>query len=344
MKARDELYVGVEVGGTSVRAAVVDGVGHILGQDLHRLQSKEPPQVAEAVVRAAKTACGAAGLPFGELKAMGLGIAGVVERGTGVVLLSPNLGWKDVALSRLLQARLPKLPLWVANELSVTAWGERAVGAGRGVDDLIVVLVGTGVGAGIVLGGKLHEGATGLSGELGHLLVKPEGRACVCGRRGCLEAYAGGQNLAAWARDDLRIALAAARAAGRPLGSAGSASVGQKLLDQAGGDLEKINLAAMERAAHQGCALSRRLLEEAGRLLGAEVARLVTVLNPARLLLGGGVLAGSPRVLRALNETIDAQASKASRAALQIAAPGLGDDAGVVGAALLARASLQLAA
>lgn len=338
MKARDELYVGVDLGGTTVRAAVIDSVGHILGQERHRLQSREPPQVAEAVVRAAKTACGAAGFPFGELKAMGLGVSGLVERGTGVVLSSPTLGWKDVPISRLLQARVPKLPLWVANELSVTAWGERAVGAGRGVDDLLVVLVGASVGAGIVLGGKLYEGATGLSGELGHVQVKAEGRACSCGRRGCLEAYVGGHHLAAWARDDLRIALAAARAAGKPN------STGQKLLDHAGGDLEKINVSSMERAAHEGDALSRRLLEEAGKLVGAEIARLVTVLNPARLLLGGGVLAGSPRMLRALHETIDAQASKASRAALQIAAPELGDDAGVVGAALLARESLSLAA
>jgi len=342
MKARDDLYAGVEVSGTTVRAAIVDAAGHILGQERHRLQSKEPPQVAEAVVRAAKTACGAAGLPFGEMKAMGLGVAGVVGRGTGIVLSSQTLGWKDVPIARLLQARLPKLPLWIANEMSVTAWGERAVGAGRGVDDLLVVLVGAGVGVGIVVGGKLHQGATGLSGELGHVLVKPDGRACGCGRRGCLEAYAGGHQLAAWARDDLRIALAAARAAGKTPGAPGT--VGQKLLDQVGGDLEKINVAAMERAAHEGCALSRRLLEEAGKLVGAEVARLVTILNPACLLLGGGVLAGSPRMLRALTETIDAQASKASRGALQIKAPELGDDAGVVGAALLARESLQLQA
>ena len=335
---RDELYIGVDVGGTNVRAAVVDPEGHILGQEKHRLQSREPPQVAEAVVRAAKTACGAAGLPFSELKAMGVGVAGMVQRGTGLVLNAPNLGWRDVPFAKLLAARAPKLPLWIANDLSVAAWGERAAGAGRGVDDLIVVLVGSGVGAGIILGGKLHEGASGVAGELGHILVHPGGRTCGCGKRGCLEAYAGGHNLAAWARDDLRIGLAAARAAQKPL------AVGKKLLDQAGGDLEKITAAAMERAAHEGCELSRRLLDEAGRLLGVALANLVTVLNPARLLLGGGVLAGSPRIMRATTEGIDAHTSKAARAALQVSAPLLGEQAGVVGAALLARASLPLAA
>src|ERR1700682_532460 len=335
---RDEVYLGIDLGGTNVRAAVVDPDGHVLGQEKHRLLSREPPQVAEAVLRAAKTACGAAGMPFGEAKGMGVGVAGMVQRSTGVVLHAPNLGWRQVPLIKLLQARAPRLPLWIANDLSVAAWGERAVGAGRGVDDLVVVLVGSGVGAGIIMGGKLHEGASGIAGELGHVLVQPGGRLCGCGQRGCLEAYAGGHNLAAWARDDLRIALAAARAAGQRY-----PEVGRKLLDIVG-EPEKVTAAAMERAAHEGDELSRRLLDEAGKLLGIALANLVTTLNPARLLLGGGVLSGSPRIMRAAIAGIDAHAAKAARSALQITAPELGDHAGVVGAALLARASLAAAA
>src|SRR5439155_1433642 len=162
--------------------------------------------------------------------------AGWIEKGTGMVMNAPNLGWREVPFLKLVQARAPRLPMWIGNDLSVAAWGERAAGAGRGVDDLIVVLVGSGVGAGIILDG--------------------------------------------------------------------------------------------------------RLLEEAGNLLGIALANLVTVLNPARLLLGGGVLAGSPRMMRATTEQIDAHTSKAARKVLKISAPELGDHAGVVGAALLARASL----
>ena len=335
---QDELYVGVDLGGTNVRAAVVDMAGHVLGQEKHRLLSREPPQVAEAVVRAAKTACGAAGKPFGEMKGMGLGVAAMIERDSGVVKIAPNLGWRDVPFLKLLSARAPKLPLWIANDLSVAAWGERAAGAGRGVNDLVVVLVGSGVGAGIIMGGKLQEGASGVAGELGHIQVVSGGRQCGCGQRGCLEAYAGGHNLASWARDDLRIALAAARAAGKKYPDAG-----RKLLELVG-EPEKVTAAAMERAAHEGDELSRRLLGEAGRLLGVALANLVTILNPARLLLGGGVLTGSPRMMKAAVEGIDQFASKPARAALSIGAPELGDQSGVVGAALLARASLALAA
>src|SRR5262249_32590248 len=157
---------------------------------------------------------------------------------------------------------------------------------------------------------KLYEGAGGVAGELGHIKVAPhtngadgrpaQGRLCGCGQRGCLEAYAGGHNLAAWARDDLRIANAAARAAGKAPG------VGRKLLDLVSGEAEKISAAAMERAAHEGDELSRRLLEEAGRMLGVALANLVTVMNPKKLLLGGGVLTNSPRMYRQVVEGIDA--------------------------------------
>ena len=285
---RDELYLGVDLGGVNVRAAVVDATGHVLGQEKHRLLSKEPPQVAEAVLRAAKTACGAAGMPFSEMKAMGLGVAGLIDREQGLVRSAPTLGWRDVPFIKLLQARTPRTPLWIASELSVSAWGERAVGAGRGANDLIVVLVGS--------------------------------------------------NIAAWARDDLRIAMAAARAGGQryPV-------VGRKLLDLVG-EPDKMTVSAMEKAAHEGDELSTRLLDEAGRLLGIALANLVTMLNPARLLLGGGVLLGSPRMTRAAISGVEAHATKSSRAVLQISAPELGEQAGVVGAALLARESLSAAA
>jgi glucokinase len=333
MRARDEVTVGIDLSGSNVRAAVVDAAGRVLGQERHRTLSKEPPQVAEAIVRAAKTACGAAGLPFGEARALGVGVAGHFERRTGLAS-APSLGWKDVPLQKLLQARAPKLPMTFACDLAAAAWGERAAGAGKGVDDLVVVLVGSAVGAGMVLAGKLHEGANGAAGELGHMKVHPGGRVCVCGQRGCLEAYATAPSLAAWARDDLRIATAAARATGKP------SAVGRKLLEYAGGDAERITAAAMERAAHEGDELSNRLLDEAARLLGHAIANLLIAVNPARLLLGGGLLSGSPRMRRMVTEAIESHVSHNARA-VHIGAPALDEDAAVVGAALLAREALS---
>ena len=335
MRARDDVTLGVDLSGSNVRAAVVDSSGRVLGQERHRTLSKEPPQVAEAVVRAAKTACGAAGLPLGEARALGIGIAGQVEKRAGVVASAPSLGWKDVPLQKLLQARAPKLLMTFASDLAAAAWGERAAGAARKVDNLLVVLVGSSVGAGLVLSGKLHEGASGAAGDLGHVKVHPGGRICVCGQRGCLEAYASAPSLAAWARDDLRIAAAAARASGKPSG------VGRRLLEHAGGDPERISAAAMERAAHEGDELCNRLLDEAARLLGQTIANLVIAVNPEQLLLGGGLLSGSPRMRRTVTESIEQHLSRPARAALRIGAPALDEDAPVVGAALLAREALS---
>ncbi|HYV65714.1 MAG TPA: ROK family protein [Myxococcales bacterium] len=335
MKARDEVCVGVDLSGSNVRAAVVDPAGRVLGQERHRLLSKEPPQVAEAVVRAAKTACGAAGLPFGEVRALGIGVAGQVEKGNGMVAAAPSLGWKDVALHKLLQARASKLPMTLTSDLAAAAWAERVVGAGKGADDLIVVLVGSTVGAGIVASGKLHEGSSGAAGELGHVKVHPNGRVCSCGQRGCLDAYASAPSLANWARDDLRIAAAAARASGKQAG------LGRRLLDHAGGDPERITAAAMERAAHEGDELSNRLLDEAAKMLGQAIANLVIALNPERLLLGGGLLSNSPRMRRTVGEAVEQNLSAAARAALHVGSPGLDEDAPVIGASLIAREALS---
>ena len=338
---RDGVTLGIDLGGTTVRAAVVDEAGRLLGQERHRLQSKEPPQIAEAIVRASKTACAAAGMPFSEMTAMGLCVDGRVQKGMGVVLESAALGWRDVPLLKLLQARAPKIPTVLTNDLASVVWAERMAGAARGVDDLLVVLLGAQVGCGLVLGGKLHEGGSGLAGDLAqtkvstmaHDATKPstQGRTAPNGQRGTLEAYATSTALCAWARDDIRIAQAAARAAGKP------GTLGKRLLDLVGGDPDKITASAMERAAHEGDELSLRLIDEAARMVGFSVANVMTVLNPQRLLLGGALLAGSPRMMRLVQDSIDFYASKAARMTCTVGAPALGDDAGVVGAALLAR-------
>ncbi|MFL5293629.1 MAG: ROK family protein [Myxococcales bacterium] len=330
MKPRDEVIVGIDVGATTVRAAVVDPGGRILGEDKHRLVSKEPPQVVEAIVRAAKTACGAAGFPFAEMRALGVGVAGQVARGNGTVTSAPGLGWHDVDLVKLIQAKAPKAFVKLTSDLAAAAWAERATGAGKGADDLLVVSVGPTVGAGIVLAGKLHEGASGAAGDLAHVNVHPGGRTCACGQRGCLEAYATSASLAAWARDDLRIAAAAAKAMGK------HSSAGRRLLEFVAADPERITVAAMERAAADGEDLSAHLLDEAARLVGLAVANLVNALNPARLLLGGTLLAQSPRMRSGVRESIGQHVSKAASAALEVCESSLGEEAVLIGAAMIA--------
>ncbi|HZI04046.1 MAG TPA: ROK family protein, partial [Archangium sp.] len=220
-------------------------------------------------------------------------------------------------LGALLQERLG-YKVRVVNDLSAAAWGELNAGAGRGASDMLTVFVGSGVGSAIIAGGRLLNGAGGVAGELGHIKVVPNGRKCGCGELGCLEAYVGGHNLIAQTRELL--------ASGRS----------QVLRELTGGDPARVTPVTLEHAAEAGDAEAREVYERAGLMLAMAVANVVTVLNPARLILGGGVLTHCPGLRRRVLEGVQAFASNTSREGLLIAEAELGDDSGLIGAALLA--------
>jgi glucokinase len=314
------LALGVDLGGTNARAALVDEASGALVASLKlRHEDRSPAAVARTVAGAVRGAALQAGVAPSSLGGAGVGVAGQCLGSTGVVLNAPNLGWRDVAFGALLASELG-LPVRIVNDLSAAAWGERAFGAARGVDDVALVFVGSGVGAGLILGGRLHEGGSGVAGELGHIKVAPRGaqpRPCGCGEWGCLEAYAGGMNLAARVREDLAAGQAAA------------------VLAAAGGDPARLSASAVEAAYAAGDPYARALWADLGELLGTAVANLCTLLNPSRLLLGGGVLLGCPSLLRIVQAQLLDKTLRAARRGLSVELAGLGDDAGVVGAALL---------
>jgi glucokinase len=314
------LRLGIDLGGTNARAALVDqATGAVVASHKRRHEERTPIAVARAVADAVRQAAAEGGVALAALEGAGVGVAGQCLGATGVVLNAPNLGWRDVPFGDLLAAEL-RLPVRIVNDLSAAAWGERAFGAARGVDDAALVFVGSGVGAGLILGGRLHDGGHGVAGELGHVKVTPRGakpRLCGCGEWGCLEAYAGGMNLAARVREALAE------------GQAGA------VLAAAGGDPSKVSASAVEAAYQGGDGYARELWAETGELLGTAMANLCTLLNPSRLVLGGGVLLGCPNLMRITRAQLGDRTLRAARQGLTVACAGLGDDAGVVGAALL---------
>ena len=315
--------LGVDLGGTNARAAVVDvETGAVGAVTREALAERTPEAVVEALARVIAAAAGPGGARgFG---AVGVGVAGQVLGASGLVLNAPNLGWRDVALGALLEGRMG-VPVRIVNDLSAAAWGEVRFGAARDVLDALVVYVGTGVGSGLVLGGRLHEGARGVAGELGHVKVRPRPaespRRCGCGAVGCLEAYTGGANVAARVRAEL---AAGARSAIREL---------------SGGDLSRVNAGIVEEAAAAGDAYARRLWDEVGELLGLAIAGAVTLLNPQRLVLGGGVLLGCPTLYEIVEWRVRNETSRTAAASLEVVRAARGDEAGVVGAALLGAAA-----
>jgi glucokinase len=316
------LALGVDLGGTNARAAVVDAAtGAIVAAHKARLDDRSPEAVAGTIAEAVGLASAAAGCGPGAFGRAGVGVAGQVLGAQGVVLNAPNLGWRDVRFGELLERALG-FPVRLANDLAVAAWGERRFGAARGVDDAVLVFVGSGVGSGLILGGHIHGGARGIAGEFGHVKVIPPrrttaARRCGCGQVGCLEAYTSGMNVAARVREEL---------------AAGAVT---RVRELAGGDLSRVSAGLVDAAFGEGDAYARELWAEVGELLGTAIANLATLLNPARVILGGGVLLGARHLAEIVREELDRRVLVAARQGLVVEWAGLGDDAGVIGAALL---------
>ncbi len=308
--------LGIDLGGTHARAAVVDASGRLLSTSKGTLTDRSPEAVVEAISHAVQAALEA--VPSVDVVHCGVGVAAQLEPGSGRVLVAPNLGWREVPFGALLAAKL-KQKVRVVNDLTAAAWGEHRAGAGKGVEDVYVLFVGSGVGSAIIAGGKLLHGATGVAGELGHIKVVRDGRLCGCGEHGCLEAYVGGHNLIAQMKEAVK--------------EAGSRGL---LMELAEGDLEKLNPAILEQAALGEDPLARRIYDQACRFLGMAAANQVTVLNPARLILGGGVLSHCPGMVKQVKESVFALASQVSRKHVEVCEAALGDDSGLIGAALLA--------
>jgi glucokinase len=318
------LALGVDLGGTNARAAVVDAdEGTIVAAHRRPLRDRSPGAVVEVIRDAAAAAAESAGTTLGGFSQAGVGVAGQCLGATGVVMNAPNLGWRDVPVGELLHRALG-IPVLVANDLSVAAWGERCFGAAKGIDDVALVFVGTGVGSGLILGGRLHNGATGVAGEFGHIKVRPirpetPVRRCGCGEWGCLEAYTSGVNVATRVREEI------------------AAGAETRVLDLAGGDAARITAGVVDQAYEGGDGYAISLWSEVGEMLGTAIANLATLLNPARVILGGGVLLGAANLSALVRRHLDEKVSRTAGRGLTVEQAWLGDDAGVIGAAVLER-------
>jgi glucokinase len=224
-----------------------------------------------------------------------------------------------VPFGALLAARLGR-PVRVVNDLAAASWGEFNAGAGRGARDILVVFVGSGVGSSLISNGRFVRGATGVAGEFGHIKVVPGGRLCGCGERGCLEAYVGGHNLIAQMREAIQ------------------GSTATLLSSLSGNDPHKLTPVLLEEAAQKGDAVARGIYDAAGNHLALAIANQLTVLNPARLILGGGVLSRTPGLLQRIREGVTAWTNANARASVTVVTAELGDDSGLIGAGLLATA------
>ena len=310
------LTVGVDVGGTKVAAGVVDEDGQVVAQ-LRRATSAQVEGAAERTIAELVLELAATH----PVEAVGVGAAGLVDETRSVVRFAPNLGWREQPLRELLETAT-NLPVVVENDANAAAWAEYRFGAARGRDDVVMVTVGTGIGGALILGGSLYRGGFGQAGEVGHLVLDPDGPACGCGRRGCWEQFASGNALLRDAR---------ARAADDREGARLLLSLGDGTPEGGAG-------AHITTAARQGDLVALAVFAHAGYWLGRGMAELAAVLDPRCYVVGGGVSEAGDLLLGPARAAFAQHLMGADvRPGADILIAELGNLAGLVGAAELAR-------
>ncbi len=304
---RKGLRLGVDLGGTSVKLALVDERGRVL-QSVRVETSGKPAGLAKALRVAAAPL-----LKGRRILGTGVGVAGDVDPEQGVVRFSPNLKWKNVPLKALLRAAGFPQPIRVDNDATAAAWGAFHLDLKGRSRNFVLLTLGTGAGGGLVLDGRLYRGATGTAGELGHVCVDPAGPLCGCGNKGCLEAFVGNRHLVRWAREE----------AGRR-----GVSLPDDLTPKVLNDLAR-------RGSGSKKALARAVWDRMGWALGVGVAGFLNIFNPDTVLLTGGVAGAASLFMPALRREVSARAFATPRRAARLRVSPQNNDLGVIGAALL---------
>lgn len=308
----------IDLGGTSVRAAVVDVNGGITGFVAGATEASQGPDaVIDRIVAVLHDSLARASVEVSELAAIGIGAPGPLDWDTGVIHEAPNLpGWKEVPLAARIGAAVG-LPTFLENDANAAALAENQYGVAQGSRNMLYITVSTGVGGGLILDGELWHGAYGSAGEFGHMTVDFDGPLCDCGNRGCIEAIAAGPDIASWVVEQI--------AAGRYSSLAG-------LADPSGRDVVE--------AAQLGDALAVSALERAGRAVGFGVINVAHLVNLDTVVIGGGIANAGDLLFDPLRVTVREHLLESTAPNLRLEPWSLGEDVGLLGAAAAARSRL----
>ena len=317
--------IGVDMGGTKILAAVVNAEGRILADaKIPTKADKGAAVVIDRIAECMQKAMDKSRVDPQSIQAVGIGAPGPLDPETGIVIFAPNLGWKDVPLKAELETRTG-ISTFVDNDVNVGTLGEHTFGVGQNVQNLVGIFVGTGIGGGIIMGGELFHGASKTAGEIGHIIVKAGGPRCGCGTRGCLEALA---SRTAMTKQFQKAIL-----------KKGKKSILSELTD---GDLRAIRSGVLARAIRLNDKLTLKVFKKSTKYLGIGIGSIVNFLNPEMIVLGGGVVeALDDTFLDNIREAVEKYALPNTLNGVQIVRAKLGDDAGILGAAALARQRLE---
>ncbi|MBE0415102.1 MAG: ROK family protein [Dehalococcoidia bacterium] len=308
-----QMIVGVDLGGSKINVILADSRGNIEGRDWRDTLAHEGPEaVIKRIIKSIKQVASGA-----DIAGIGIGAAGTCEASTGIITFSPNLPeWHNIPLKDIIQREFG-LPTYLENDATAAVLGEHFFGAGVGVENLVYVSVGTGIGGGVIIGGQLYHGASGSAGEIGHMTIDVNGPICKCGNIGCWETFASGTALA--------------REAMRRIESGAQTTIPSF----AGGDLGRVSAESVFLAAQVGDNLARDLIWRTAHYLGVGLVNLVNIFNPQLILIGGGLSQMGPLLLDPALKVVSERAFELPARAVRIELARLGADAGALGAVAL---------
>ena len=311
------LTIGIDVGGTKVLGGVVDEAGKVLTTARKDTPRQGGSALTQTIADVAKEL-----LQQHSVSSVGVSAAGFVSSDRKTMLATPNIAdWNGVDLDNQL-TKLIGLPVVIENDANAAAWGEAKFGAGKNQNHLMMLTVGTGIGGGIVVNGALYRGAFGIAAEFGHMRVVPEGHICGCGARGCFEQYASGNALLRHSREAINA----------------SPEVARNLLSRGDGTVAGLTGQAITDAAREGDPVALAAFNTTGQWLGAGIASLAVLLDPACVVIGGGVIDAGEILLKPTRESLERNMPFAGKHPYpEIIAAQLGNEAGLVGVADLAR-------
>ncbi len=315
MAENDTRYAfGIDLGGTKIEIGIVSDKGELI--DICLLKTMDGPEAIQeqilsniAILRRKK------GL---KIEGVGIGVAGQIHPITGTVIFAPNLKWHNIPLKTIIEQDTG-LPISVVNDVRAIMFGEWFYGAGKNEKDLLCIFVGTGIGGAVVSNGRLLTGFSNSFGEVGHMTIDYKGPICTCGKKGCFEALAGGWGIAARAQDMVKE------------DKQGPAS--QMLLELSNGSSHKISAKNVIEAYRKNDPMAIGLIQNFQEALIAGLASLINLYNPAKLIIGGGVIDGFPEIFPLIKKGISERALKAATNSYELTLGKLGKGAGVIGAA-----------
>ena len=314
-----KLYIGIDLGGTNIGAGIVDENGKILLQDEVPTGASRPFQeVIKDMAGLVEAIIEQGGYTVSDIESIGIGSPGSMDREQGKVVFANNLGWRHVPVREELQKYID-LPVYLENDANVAGLAESVAGACQGVDNSVTITLGTGVGSGIIIDGKPYSGSHGVGAELGHIIVHAGGRQCNCGNRGCLEEYA---SASALIREGRKVA---------------KENPDSLIAKSADGDLDKVNAKVVIDAAKAGDTKALEVFDNYIYYLTMGIITTINMLDPSIIAIGGGVSKAGDFLLDAIRKSVDEHIFYKDKPYAKIYLSELGNDAGIIGAAMLGR-------